>query len=82
MLLRFALRKIVLCISPVSSSALDLINKMLQDSAVPATIESDLNVSIPFFRLDDVDIPKTSALSSLSFFSQCCIYNCLHEPAC
>ncbi|KAF5754224.1 putative WW domain, FF domain, WW domain superfamily, FF domain superfamily protein [Helianthus annuus] len=34
-------------ISPVSSSALDLIKKKLQDSAAPATTESDLNGSTP-----------------------------------
>ncbi|XP_076956842.1 pre-mRNA-processing protein 40C-like [Bidens hawaiensis] len=34
-------------ISPVSSSALDLIKKKLQDSTVPATTESDLNGSTP-----------------------------------
>lgn len=34
-------------VSPVSSSALDLIKKKLQDSTAPATTESDLNGSIP-----------------------------------
>ncbi|KAL8267170.1 hypothetical protein R6Q59_004514 [Mikania micrantha] len=34
-------------ISPVSSSALDMIKKKLQDSTAPASTESDLNGSIP-----------------------------------